>query len=209
MNVWWTVSVAGKSDWFWFSFNFFSHPFFLIFGSISCRFLTLAQYSLCTAAVISSHSLQEETSARLWWGICFSLLELFPTRNLTSYNGKSKQIFISLLADENWKAHCQKRGKTWVTKVRVVFVLLWLIERTAQVFVSPIKEWSEAKIKHWIVDYCSSSSCRRSTNWEFSNFPRYHASLTLHLPRSDSLFSPAASTHSLVNWLWEFGVRSR
>lgn len=98
MNVWWTVSVAGKSDWFWFSFNFFLHPFFLIFGSISCRFLTLAQYSLCTAAVISSHSLLEETSARLWWGICFSLLELFPTRNLTSYNGKSKQIFHIIIS---------------------------------------------------------------------------------------------------------------
>lgn len=158
MNVWWTVSVAGKSDWLWFSFLDQKHmpnqteAIFLIFGSISCRFLTLAQYSLCTAAVISSHSLLEETSARLWWGICFSLLELFPTRNLTSYNGESKQIFISLLANENWKAHCQKRGKTWVTKVRVVFVLLWLIERTAQVFVSPIKEWSEAKTKHWIVD---------------------------------------------------------
>lgn len=154
MNVWWTVSVAGKSDWFWFSFNFFSHPFFLIFGSISCRFLTLAQYSLCTAAVISSHSLLEETSARLWWGICFSLLELFPTRNLTSYNGKSKQIFHIIISRWELKGTLPKAREDvgYLTKVRVVFVLLWLIERTAQVFVSPIKEWSEAKTKHWIVD---------------------------------------------------------
>ena len=32
--------------------------------------------------------------------------------------------------------------------------------------------------------------------------------LTLNLPRSDCQFSPLAATHFLVNYSWEFGVRS-
>ena len=104
MNVWWTVSVAGKSDWLWFSFLDQKHmpnQTEAIFLDIWFNFLQVLDLSSVQLVYSSSYFKSLSTGGNVSKALVrnlFFVLKLFPTRNLTSYNGKSKQIFHIIIS---------------------------------------------------------------------------------------------------------------
>ena len=95
------------------------------------------------------------TSLILNIGFKSSLQLSVETPNQSNSGVQSEERFTSSLANENskWKqVHCLKRGKTPMTRSRLILVCIWLVGRIARVFLDQSQQKVFSKTKT-ISDY--------------------------------------------------------